>query len=213
MKELDALNKWMYASIFVIVMLAVTGCSKQEAEPAVSSPSPTDVTVASSPAPAATVAPATPTPVATATAAATVAPTTSVSPTASASEAPKPQASVTPATPAPVATATPAVATPAPTPAPVATPSPSPTAKPQATVSAADSSDKAQQLYKSNCLSCHGAGLKGDYGPNLTKVGARRTKEQITAQIMNGKVEMPPFKDTLKADEVEALAVWLSAMK
>ncbi|OAS17662.1 c-type cytochrome [Paenibacillus oryzisoli] len=209
------MNKWMYASIFVIVILAATGCSKQEAQPVVSSPSPTAVSVASSPtpAPAATVAPATPTPVATATTAATVAPTASVSPAPSAAEAPKPQATVTAATPAPVATATPVVATPAPTPAPVATPSPAPTAKPQATVSAADSSEQAQQLYKSNCLSCHGAGLKGDYGPNLTKVGARRTKEQITAQIMNGKVEMPPFKDSLKADEVEALAVWLAAMK
>ncbi|MNR37226.1 Cytochrome c-551 precursor [compost metagenome] len=90
---------------------------------------------------------------------------------------------------------------------------PAPTAQPQATVSAASSTEKAQLLYKNNCLACHGAGLTGDYGPNLTKVGARRTKEQITNQIMNGKVEMPPFKDTLKADEVEALANWLAAMK
>ena len=79
--------------------------------------------------------------------------------------------------------------------------------------STSSTSAKAELLYKDNCLVCHGVGLAGDVGPNLTKVGARRTKDQIVTQIMNGKVEMPPFKDTLKPEDIEALANWLAAKK
>lgn len=68
-------------------------------------------------------------------------------------------------------------------------------------------------LYKDNCMVCHGEGLKGDFGPNLTKVGSRKTKEQIVTQIMKGKGDMPPFGDSLKPEEVETLAAWLAAKK
>lgn len=205
------MNKWIPISICGMIVLAATGCSSKEAAQATNSPA----VVASTPTPAVTAAPATPTPAATATVAApaaTAVPAASASPAATASATPQPQAAATPSPAQP----TPAQQkpTPAPTATPAPTPTPSPSATPQPTVSATtSSSEKAELLYKNNCLACHGAGLTGDYGPNLTKVGSRKTKDQIVTQIMNGKTEMPPFKDTLKADEVEALANWLAAMK
>jgi cytochrome c551 len=55
--------------------------------------------------------------------------------------------------------------------------------------------------------------LQGDYGPNLQKVGGRLTKAQIITQITNGGDVMPSFKKSLKAEEIQALAAWLSAKK
>ncbi|GGI45911.1 hypothetical protein GCM10008018_14490 [Paenibacillus marchantiophytorum] len=62
-------------------------------------------------------------------------------------------------------------------------------------------------------MACHGAGLAGDFGPNLTKVGSHKTKDEIAAQILKGKGDMPPFESALKSDEIEALATWLAAKK
>ncbi|MCY9663865.1 cytochrome c [Paenibacillus alginolyticus] len=99
--------------------------------------------------------------------------------------------------------------------APAATPAsasaaPSPSAKPDGGTSTAA---QAQVLYKDNCMSCHGAGLAGDFGPNLTKVGSRKTKDEIVTQILGGKGDMPPFKSALKSEEIEVLAAWLADKK
>lgn len=202
------MNKWMQASLCGMILLAASGCSGKDASPSAVSPAAASAT----PSPAATTtATATPTPQVsvTATPAATPAPAATASPVAVASATPQPQASATPsAKPTSAPTPVPASATPAPT----AAPTPVPSVKPQETPASIPSA-KAELLYKDNCLACHGAGLTGDYGPNLTKVGSRRTKEQIVTQIMNGKIEMPPFKDKLKPEEIESLAIWLSGMK
>ncbi|PYI53512.1 c-type cytochrome [Paenibacillus flagellatus] len=73
----------------------------------------------------------------------------------------------------------------------------------------------AEALVKANCISCHGDTLdgKGSEKKNLTKVGSRLSKEQIVTQITNGGGGMGAFKDKLKADEIEAIAVWLAAKK
>jgi cytochrome c551 len=71
----------------------------------------------------------------------------------------------------------------------------------------------AQTLYKHNCMACHGNDLSGVVGPNLQKVGARLSSDQIVTQISNGKGAMPPFKGTLKAEEINALAQWLVSNK
>nr|WP_275942605.1 cytochrome c [Paenibacillus alba] len=149
-----------------------------------------------------------------ATAAASAAPT--IAPTAVVTVA----ASATPAassTPQPSAAAAPIAATakpsPIPTPAP-ASAAPPASAKPQtADDGATSTAAQAQVLYKDNCMACHGEGLTGDFGPNLTKVGSRKTKDEIAAQIINGKGDMPPFQSTLKSAEIEALAAWLAAKK
>ncbi|WJH35209.1 cytochrome c [Paenibacillus aurantius] len=73
----------------------------------------------------------------------------------------------------------------------------------------------AQAVYKANCVTCHGDNLEGRMGgnTNLTKVGGRKSKDQITAQITNGGNGMPAFGSKLKPDEISALADWLAAKK
>ncbi|MEC0228115.1 c-type cytochrome, partial [Paenibacillus alba] len=127
--------------------------------------------------------------------------------TPAASSTPQPSAAAA----APIA----ATAKPSPTPTPApASAAPPTSAKPQAAdVGATSTAAQAQVLYKDNCMACHGEGLTGDFGPNLTKVGSRKTKDEIATQIINGKGDMPPFQSTLKSAEIEALAAWLAAKK
>ncbi|MDQ0896474.1 cytochrome c [Paenibacillus sp. V4I7] len=181
------------------MMLVVAGCGSEPATPVSTvapSTSPTAV-VSASPVAVATAAPA----------AATVQPAASSTPQPSAAATAKPTAAA--ATPA-VKEAAAAKPTPTATPAP-ASAAPSPSAKPAdgGTSTAA----QAQVLYKDNCMSCHGAGLAGDFGPNLTKVGSHKTKDEIAAQILGGKGDMPPFKSALKSEEIEVLAAWLADKK
>ncbi|MFC5651893.1 c-type cytochrome [Paenibacillus solisilvae] len=70
-------------------------------------------------------------------------------------------------------------------------------------------------VYKANCISCHGSDLQGKMGPStdLTQVGSRLSKEQITNQIHNGGELMPAFKGKLTAQQIKELAQWLSAKK
>lgn len=70
-----------------------------------------------------------------------------------------------------------------------------------------------EAIYKSNCVTCHGADLAGGSGPSLQKVGARLSKDQIAAKIANGGAGMPPYNNTLKDNEIAALAEWLSTKK
>ncbi|MBP1967611.1 c-type cytochrome [Paenibacillus aceris] len=195
------------------LMLVVAGCggTPQASAPVSAPPSPTQTAAASSPAAASAAPTATPTAAAATPAAATAAPAASSTPQPSAAAA-TPSAAV--ATAAPVketATATP-VPVPTPTPAP-ASAAPPPSAKPQAADGGTTTAAEAQALFKDNCMACHGASLEGDFGPNLTKVGSRKTKDQIVQQIVKGKGDMPPFQEALKPEEIEALATWLAAKK
>lgn len=110
------------------------------------------------------------------------------------SAAPSAPAQNTPAAPAPEATA----------PAPAA---------PETTPSAA--AIDAETIVKQSCIGCHGDTLdgKGSANKNLQKVGAKLTKEQITAQISDGGGGMPGFKEKLKPEEIAAISEWLAAKK
>lgn len=198
---------------FVGFMLVMSGCgaAPETAAPVNASPSPS-MTASATPAPAAQTA----APTAAATPAAAT--TTPATPVPAASSTPQPStAAATPsaaaATAAPVASAT-AKPTPVPTPTPApASAAPTPSEKPQATDAGVTTAAQAQALFKDNCMACHGAGLEGDFGPNLTKVGSRKTKDEIVQQINKGSGDMPPFQKNLKAEEIEALATWLAAKK
>ncbi|SFJ48101.1 cytochrome c551 [Paenibacillus sp. UNC496MF] len=73
----------------------------------------------------------------------------------------------------------------------------------------------APQVFKSNCVSCHGTDLQGRMGAstNLTKVGKRMTKDQIEKQIKQGGGGMPAFNGRLSDAQIDELASWLSAKK
>ncbi|GAA3407447.1 c-type cytochrome [Paenibacillus hodogayensis] len=71
----------------------------------------------------------------------------------------------------------------------------------------------AEALYKQSCIACHGNQLEGKVGPNLQKVGAKLTNEQIYKVVLNGKGGMPAFKSSLKEEEVANIALWLAGHK
>lgn len=73
--------------------------------------------------------------------------------------------------------------------------------------------DAAMQVYKSNCLSCHGDQLSGGFAPNLTNVGSTMSKEKIYKQIKQGGGGMPKFEDRLTEDELVNITNWLAGMK
>lgn len=74
-----------------------------------------------------------------------------------------------------------------------------------------ETSDDPEEIFESNCSSCHGGDLSGGVGPNLTKVGGDHSEEEIHGIIMNGQGAMPPGMAT--EDEADVLAKWLSEKK
>ncbi len=74
------------------------------------------------------------------------------------------------------------------------------------TVAAAD----AEKLYKANCVSCHGADLKGQ---NLDTVGGRLSGDAIEEKIRKGGGGMIAFEKRLSDEEITALTDWLVEKK
>lgn len=70
----------------------------------------------------------------------------------------------------------------------------------------------AAAVFKQNCASCHGQNLEGAVGPNLTKVGAKLTVDDITKIIKDGGATMPGGL-LKKQPEIQAVAKWLSEHK
>jgi len=72
----------------------------------------------------------------------------------------------------------------------------------------------ADLFKKKACIYCHTVGgVGGIHGPDLTDVGNRLTKEQLTLKIVNGGTNMPAFGTTLSRDELDKLVIFLSSMK
>ncbi|MUV39069.1 Cytochrome c-551 [Lentibacillus sp. JNUCC-1] len=70
----------------------------------------------------------------------------------------------------------------------------------------------AEDIYKSNCASCHGGDLGGGMGPDLTSVGADHSKEDIIDIIHNGMGQMPAQKQ-VSDEDAETIASWLANKK
>lgn len=72
-----------------------------------------------------------------------------------------------------------------------------------------------QEIYKQNCVSCHGAELEGRVGgnSNLQQVGARKSHEEIANMIINGGGGMRAFKGVLSDEQITGLADWLVTLK
>jgi len=71
---------------------------------------------------------------------------------------------------------------------------------------------KPDQIYAQTCVSCHGDQLQGVVGPNLTKVGARYSEDEIKDILKNGKEGGMPA-GLVSGAQLDAVAKWLSEKK
>jgi mono/diheme cytochrome c family protein len=72
------------------------------------------------------------------------------------------------------------------------------------------------KLFQDNCARCHGVNLEGTKkGPALAAIRTKKrwTDEKITHQILNGEGKMPPFRDSLHAEQIRQLIAFLRAEK
>ena len=71
------------------------------------------------------------------------------------------------------------------------------------------------QLFETRgCLQCHQiAAVGGRRGPDLSKVGARLSPDQLTWRILNGGRNMPAYGTTLTPADTDALIAFLSGLK
>jgi ubiquinol-cytochrome c reductase cytochrome b subunit len=71
------------------------------------------------------------------------------------------------------------------------------------------------EIFQSRgCVNCHVvAGTGGQRGPDLTTVGDRLSRDQLTSRILIGGLNMPAYGGTLQPDELDALVAFLSAQR
>jgi cytochrome c6 len=84
----------------------------------------------------------------------------------------------------------------------------------------ANAADTGESLFSSNCAVCHGTDGHGTAtgkalnAPDLSSDAVQKlTNAQITAQIENGKGNMPPFKSTLSASQIKLLVAYVRTFK
>lgn len=80
----------------------------------------------------------------------------------------------------------------------------------------AKAADTGESLFSANCAVCHGADGHGTAtgkalnAPDLSSAAVQKlTDPQITAQIENGKNNMPPFKSQLSASQIKLLVAYV----
>jgi cytochrome c550 len=79
------------------------------------------------------------------------------------------------------------------------------------TEESANASAKPEDIYKQNCISCHGDAYQGGVGPALKGVGDRRSADEIKDIITNGKNSMP--SGLVKEDQAEDMVKFLQGLK
>ncbi len=84
-----------------------------------------------------------------------------------------------------------------------------------------DDATHGKEIFDSKCALCHnadsaekkiGPGLKGLYARGTMADGTKVTDESITERIVNGKIPMPPYKDTLTAAEIKQVVEYLKTL-
>ncbi|TQR11007.1 c-type cytochrome [Psychrobacillus soli] len=70
--------------------------------------------------------------------------------------------------------------------------------------------DAGLALYTNSCIACHGnQGANGQNGSNLQDSKFAESRENVIDRITNGGATMPPFKDSLTPEEIEAIADYI----
>lgn len=72
-----------------------------------------------------------------------------------------------------------------------------------------ESASAAEEIYQSNCSSCHGTDLEGQSGPDLTDAGANHSADDIVDIIQNGTGGMPA-QSQVSDEDAQTLADWLA---
>ncbi len=69
----------------------------------------------------------------------------------------------------------------------------------------------AEKVFNNTCAACHGGDLTGGVGPDISKVGANLSSDEIKTIILEGRGSMPA--QNLDDAEATAVADWLAAKK
>lgn len=70
----------------------------------------------------------------------------------------------------------------------------------------------ARKLFATNCSWCHqDYGMKAADGPKLA--GTNLTEAEVIDRITRGKTPMPGFRKIMSAEQIEALAKYIKALK
>lgn len=84
----------------------------------------------------------------------------------------------------------------------------------------ADAGPSGKGLYQQNCAYCHGGSGKGD-GPNAAKLrpkpadlaAASLSQKEIEGVVRNGKRSCPSWGESLKEDEIAAVAAYVKSLQ
>ncbi|MFJ7927910.1 cytochrome c550 [Peribacillus sp. NPDC096622] len=68
-----------------------------------------------------------------------------------------------------------------------------------------------EDIYKQNCISCHGDAYQGGVGPALKGVGDRLSVDEVKDVITNGRGAMPP--GLVEEQNVDAMAEYIHGLK
>jgi cytochrome c550 len=79
------------------------------------------------------------------------------------------------------------------------------------TEESANASVKPEDIYKQNCISCHGNAYQGVVGPALKGVGDRLSADEIKNIITNGKNTMPA--GLVKEEQAAGMVKFLQGLK
>lgn len=72
------------------------------------------------------------------------------------------------------------------------------------------SADAGEEVFQTNCSTCHGADLSGGAGPDLTEVGGRYSQDEIAEIVQNGTDGGMPEFPQIQGEDLDALTEWLS---
>jgi quinohemoprotein ethanol dehydrogenase len=91
------------------------------------------------------------------------------------------------------------------------TPAPATTTPGKTTTAPAASVTAGQQIFASNCSTCHGSGGHGgNGGPDLTTIASAKQLSVVVKQVTNGGPGMPAFKGQLTAAQINDVATYVT---